>query len=319
MIKNIGNTPMIKIQYKYKERINFIYAKLEYYNLTGSIKDRVAYYMIQNAKKRGVLKEGQPIIEATSGNTGISLAALGAYYKHPVHIFMPDWVSKERIKIMESYNAKVTLVSREQGGFKRAIQEAKKLAQTTGGYLANQFANQDNILAHYETTGQEIINKVAEDIGGFVSGIGTGGTLMGVGKKIKKYHKDAIITAIEPDKMPMITKNKIIAQHKIEGIGDDFIPDLVDKNIIDKIFLVNDDDAINMSRRLSKQLGLGVGISSGANILGCVLLQENMKKPAVTVFADDNKKYLSTELSNPIDENPKYISNQIELLGYEAI
>lgn len=319
MIKNIGNTPMIKIQYKYKERINFIYAKLEYYNLTGSIKDRVAYYMIQNAKKRGVLKEGQPIIEATSGNTGISLAALGAYYKHPVHIFMPDWVSKERIKIMESYNAKVTLVSREQGGFKRAIQEAKKLAQTTGGYLANQFANQDNILAHYETTGQEIINKVTEDIGGFVSGIGTGGTLMGVGKKIKKYHKDAIITAIEPDKMPMITQNKIISQHKIEGIGDDFIPDLVDKNIIDKIFLVNDDDAINMSRRLSKQLGLGVGISSGANILGCVLLQENMKKPAVTVFADDNKKYLSTELSNPIDENPKYISNQIELLGYEAI
>lgn len=319
MIKNIGNTPMIKIQYKYKERINFIYAKLEYYNLTGSIKDRVAYYMIQNAKKRGVLKEGQPIIEATSGNTGISLAALGAYYKHPVHIFMPDWVSKERIKIMESYNAKVTLVSREQGGFKRAIQEAKKLAQTTGGYLANQFANQDNILAHYETTGQEIINKVTEDIGGFVSGIGTGGTLMGVGKKIKKYHKDAIITAIEPDKMPMITKNKIIAQHKIEGIGDDFIPDLVDKNIIDKIFLVNDDDAINMSRRLSKQLGLGVGISSGANILGCVLLQENMKKPAVTVFADDNKKYLSTELSNPIDENPKYISNQIELIGYEVV
>lgn len=319
MIKNIGNTPMIKIQYKYKERINFIYAKLEYYNLTGSIKDRVAYYMIQNAKKRGVLKEGQPIIEATSGNTGISLAALGAYYKHPVHIFMPDWVSKERIKIMESYNAKVTLVSREQGGFKRAIQEAKKLAQTTGGYLANQFANQDNILAHYETTGQEIINKVTEDIGGFVSGIGTGGTLMGVGKKIKKYHKDAIITAIEPDKMPMITKNKIIAQHKIEGIGDDFIPDLVDKNIIDKIFLVNDDDAINMSRRLSKQLGLGVGISSGANILGCVLLQGNMKKPAVTVFADDNKKYLSTELSNPIDENPKYISNQIELIGYEVV
>ncbi len=319
MMKNIGNTPMIKLEYEYKGKTNFIYAKLEYYNLTGSIKDRVAYYMIQNAKKRGVLKEGQPIIEATSGNTGISLAALGAYYKHPVHIFMPDWVSEERVKIMQSYNANVTLISRQQGGFKRAIQEAKKLAQKTGGYLANQFANQDNILAHYETTGQEIINTIIEDIGGFVSGVGTGGTLMGVGKKLKKYHKDVIITAIEPDKMPMISQNKIIAGHKIEGIGDDFIPDLVDKNIIDKVILVNDEDAINMSRRLSKQLGLGVGISSGANILGCILLQENMKKPVVTVFADDNKKYLSTELSQPIVQNEKYLSNQVKLIGYEVV
>jgi len=319
MMKNIGNTPMIKLEYEYKGKTNFIYAKLEYYNLTGSIKDRVAYYMIQNAKKRGVLKEGQPIIEATSGNTGISLAALGAYYKHPVHIFMPDWVSEERVKIMQNYNANVTLISRQQGGFKRAIQEAKKLAQKTGGYLANQFANQDNILAHYETTGQEIINTIIEDIGGFVSGVGTGGTLMGVGKKLKKYHKDVIITAIEPDKMPMISQNKIIAGHKIEGIGDDFIPDLVDKNIIDKVILVNDEDAINMSRRLSKQLGLGVGISSGANILGCILLQENMKKPVVTVFADDNKKYLSTELSQPIVQNEKYLSNQVKLIGYEVV
>ena len=319
MMKNIGNTPMIKLEYQYKEKTNFIYAKLEYYNLTGSIKDRVAYYMIQNAKKRGVLKEGQPIIEATSGNTGISLAALGAYYKHPVHIFMPDWVSEERVKIMQSYNANVTLISRQQGGFKRAIQEAKKLAQKTGGYLANQFANQDNILAHYETTGQEIINTIIEDIGGFVSGVGTGGTLMGVGQKLKKYHKDVIITAIEPDKMPMISQNKIIAGHKIEGIGDDFIPDLVDKNMIDKVILVNDEDAINMSRRLSKQLGLGVGISSGANILGCILLQENMKKPVVTVFADDNKKYLSTELSQPIVQNEKYLSNQVKLIGYEVV
>lgn len=319
MMKNIGNTPMIKLEYQYKGKTNFIYAKLEYYNLTGSIKDRVAYYMIQNAKKRGVLKEGQPIIEATSGNTGISLAALGAYYKHPVHIFMPDWVSEERVKIMQSYNANVTLISRQQGGFKRAIQEAKKLAQKTGGYLANQFANQDNILAHYETTGQEIINTIIEDIGGFVSGVGTGGTLMGVGKKLKKYHKDVIITAIEPDKMPMISQNKIIAGHKIEGIGDDFIPDLVDKNMIDKVILVNDEDAINMSRRLSKQLGLGVGISSGANILGCILLQENMKKPVVTVFADDNKKYLSTELSQPIVQNEKYLSNQVKLTGYEVV
>lgn len=319
MIKNIGNTPMIKIQYRYQDKVNFIYTKLEYYNLTGSIKDRVAYYIIQKAKERGKLKEGMPIIEATSGNTGISLSALGAYYGHPVHIFMPNWVSTERVKIMENYNAKVTLISKEQGGFKRALQEAQKVAKQTRGFLSNQFANTDNILAHYETTGQEIINTLPEEVGGFVSGVGTGGTLIGVGKKLKKQNRDVLITAIEPENMPLISKNKIISSHKIEGIGDDFIPALLDKNMIDKIFLINDNDAINMSRKLSRELGIGVGISSGANLLGCILLQQNMKKPVVTVFADDNKKYLSTDLSKPIDTNPNYISNQVELINYTVI
>lgn len=319
MIKNIGNTPMIKIQYKYKDKINFIYTKLEYYNLTGSIKDRVAYYIIKNAKERGELKENMPIVEATSGNTGIALAALGAYYKHPVYIFMPDWVSTERVKIMESYNAKVTLISRKQGGFKKCILESKKLAKQLNGFLANQFSNLDNILAHYETTAQEIVNQLPEEIGGFVSGVGTGGTLMGIGKKLKKMNKDVLITAIEPDKMPMISRNKIISNHKIEGIGDDFVPDLINKTLIDKVYLINDDDAINMSRKISRELGIGVGISSGANFLGCALLQENVRKPVVTVFADDNKKYLSTDLSKDVDLNEKFISNQIELIDYQVI
>lgn len=319
MIKNIGNTPMIKIQYKYKDKINFIYTKLEYYNLTGSIKDRVAYYIIKNAKERGKLKENMPIVEATSGNTGIALAALGAYYKHPVYIFMPDWVSAERVKIMESYNAKVTLISRKQGGFKKCILESKKLAKQLNGFLANQFSNLDNILAHYETTAQEIVNQLPEEIGGFVSGVGTGGTLMGIGKKLKKMNNDVLITAIEPDKMPMISRNRIISNHKIEGIGDDFVPDLINKTLIDKVYLINDDDAINMSRKISRELGIGVGISSGANFLGCALLQENVKKPVVTVFADDNKKYLSTDLSKDVDLNEKFISNQIELIDYQVI
>lgn len=319
MIKNIGNTPMIKIQYKYKDKINFIYTKLEYYNLTGSIKDRVAYYIIKKAKERGELKENMPIVEATSGNTGIALAALGAYYKHPVYIFMPDWVSAERVKIMESYNAKVTLISRKQGGFKKCILESKKLAKQLNGFLANQFSNLDNILAHYETTAQEIVNQLPEEIGGFVSGVGTGGTLMGIGKKLKKMNKDVLITAIEPDKMPMISRNRIISNHKIEGIGDDFVPDLINKTLIDKVYLINDDDAINMSRKISRELGIGVGISSGANFLGCALLQENVRKPVVTVFADDNKKYLSTDLSKDVDLNEKFISNQIELIDYQVI
>lgn len=318
MLGTIGNTPLIKIQYQYKQKTNYIYAKLESYNLTGSIKDRTAYYIITKAKQRGTLKEGMPIIEATSGNTGISLSALGKYYHHPVYIFMPNWVSKERIQLMKSYGAQVTTFSHEQGGFKRCIQEAQKLAKRINGFLANQFANQDNLLAQYETTGQEIVNQVPEDIGGFVSGVGTGGTLMGIGKKIRRNYPEAKVVAIEPDSMPLISKNRIIGPHKIEGIGDDFIPALIDKNEIDKVILIHDMDAINMSRKLSAELGLGVGISSGANLLGCILLQGEIKTPVVTVFADDNKKYLSTDLSKPIDENEKYISNQVKLITYEV-
>jgi len=319
MLKTIGNTPLVKIKYQYKNKTNYIYAKLESYNLTGSIKDRAAYYIITKAKQRGILKEGKPIIEATSGNTGISLAALGKYYHHPVYIFMPDWVSKERVQIIQNYGAKIQTFSHEQGGFKRCIVEARNLAKRINGFLANQFANTDNLLAQYETTGQEILNKVPEEIGAFISGIGTGGTLIGVGKKLKKQYSNVIITAIEPDSMPLISRNRIIKPHKIEGIGDDFIPALVDRNVIDKIILVNDDDSINMSKKLASELGLGVGISSGANFLGAVLLQEQIKTTVVTIFADDNKKYLSTDLGKQIKTDEKYKSNQIELIDYEVI
>ncbi len=318
MLKTIGNTPLVKIKYQYNQKTNYIYAKLESYNLTGSIKDRTAYYIITKAKERGVLKDKMPIIEATSGNTGISLAALGRYYHHPVYIFMPDWASKERMQIIKSYGAKVTTFSHEQGGFKRCIKEAEYLAKSINGFLANQFANQDNLLAQYETTGQEIINTVSEDIGGFVSGVGTGGTLMGIGKKLRRKYPNIKITAIEPDSMPLISKNRIIGPHKIEGIGDDFVPRLIDKNEIDKVFLINDNDAINMAKKLAFDLGLGVGISSGANFLGSVLLQDQIKNPVVTVFADDNKKYLSTDLGKPIEENEKYISSKIQLQEYEV-
>lgn len=319
MLHHIGNTPMIKISYKKNETINYIYTKLEWYNPTGSIKDRVAFYMINKAKETGDLKDGMPIIEATSGNTGISLSALGAYYKHPVYIFMPDWASVERVKLMKNFGANVILVSREDGGFKKCLEEAEKLAKEKNGFWANQFANQNNLLAHYETTGSEIVSQLPEKICAFVSGVGTGGTLMGIGKRLQNWSKDIKIIAMEPEKMPLISQNKIIENHKIEGIGDDFIPDLLDKNLLDEVILVNDDDAINMSRKLSKELGLGVGISSGANFIASVLYQERIKKPVVTVFADDNKKYLSTDLEKEIDNNKEFISNKIQLLDYEVI
>lgn len=253
----IGNTPMISIKYKYKGIENTVYAKLEYYNPTGSIKDRVAYYILNNAIKKGKLKDGMTIYEATSGNTGISLSALGAKLGHKVHIFMPDWVSEERIKIMLMYGAKVTLVSKKGGGFKKAIELAQKQANENTGFLANQFKNQDNVLAHFETTGKEILEQL-DNIGGFVSGIGTGGTLIGTGKRLKNFNENIQIVALEPETMPLLTKGIAIKNHKIEGIGDDFIPEIVDKTLIDDVYLINDEDAINMSRKISKELGIGV-------------------------------------------------------------
>lgn len=315
----IGNTPLIKIKYKYNGKENFIYSKLESYNLTGSIKDRVAYYIIKRAYDEGKLKKGMTIVEATSGNTGIALAAMGAYFGNPVHIFMPDWVSKERISLMQMYNATVTLISKEQGGFKRAILEAEKYAQENGAFLSNQFENENNILAHYETTSKEIVEELDGNVSGFVSGIGTGGTLIGVAKRLKQLNNNVKIYALEPDKMPLLSQDKVIGNHKIEGIGDDFIPKIVNKTMIDKIILVNDEDAINMARKIALNLGLGVGISSGANMIASILAKEENDGNIVTVFPDDNKKYISTDLSKPIDDNENFISNKIEFLDYEFV
>lgn len=315
----IGNTPLIRIKYKYNGKENYIYTKLESYNITGSIKDRVAYYIIKKAYEQGTLKTGMEIVEATSGNTGIALSAMGAYFGNPVHIFMPDWVSKERLNLMKMYNAKVTLISKEEGGFQRAIKEAKEYSIKHNAFLANQFENEDNVLAHFETTGEEIIQKLGNNIDGFVSGIGTGGTLMGIAKRLKESNKNIKIYALEPDKMPLLSQNKIIENHKIEGIGDDFIPKIVDKEKIDKIIVVNDNDSINMSRKIALNLGIGVGISSGANMIASVIAKEENKGNIVTVFPDDNKKYLSTDLSKEVASNEEYISNKIELLDYEFV
>ena len=313
--KLIGDTPMIKIKYRYQNEENFVYAKLEYYNYSGSIKDRVAYYILTKSKELGYLKDGQAIIEATSGNTGISFAALGALMHHPVHIFMPDWVSLERIKIMELYGAHVYLVSKEEGGFKEAIRRSGEYAQKINGFLPKQFENILNVEAHFNSTGKEILRDLPK-IDTFVSGVGTGGTLMGVARYLKEQKNNIKIVALEPSKMPMMSGGQIIGNHKIEGIGDDFIPEIVDQKLIDKVILIDDEDAINMSRLLAKKLGLGVGISSGANFLASAL---SGGKCVATVFADDLKKYLSTDLAKDIDDNPNFISNQIELLSLVVV
>ena len=313
----IGNTPMIKINYEFEGKQGSIYTKLEYYNYSGSIKDRIASYIIETERENGNLKEGQPIVEVTSGNTGIAFSAMGALYGHEVHIFMPDWASLERRKIIEMYGAHVHLVSREEGGFKKALELADEFAEEHGAYKPLQFDNPLNPEAQYKTTGQEIIDSVP-DVNAFVSGIGTGGTLIGIGKKLKDNNPDAKIFALEPSTLSILKMGMEEGSHMIEGIGDDFIPGIVDQDLIDDIVLIHDCDAINMSKRIAKEFGLGIGISSGANFLASVIMDNDDLKIA-TVFPDDNKKYITTKLSEEMDEDPKLLSNKIRLIDFEVI
>lgn len=309
----IGNTPLIKINYKIKSEVKYIYAKLEWYSLTGSIKDRMAEYIYQQSKKQGLLKNKQTIVETTSGNTGIAIAALGAKYKHKVVIFMPDSVSKERIEILKIYGADIRLVKVEDGGFQKCIELSKIYAKEHDAFLFNQFKNDLNIEAHEKTTAKEITDKL-DKIDYFVSGIGSGGTAMGVLKGLQKKGNTKLVI-VEPFESQII-KNNTVGKHKIEGIGDDFIPEIVDVNQINKIISIKSDDAILMSRKISRELGLGVGISSGANALASILINEENKK-IVTIFSDDLKKYLSTDLTKEMKSN-EFIDS-ITFLSYELV
>jgi cysteine synthase A len=315
--KLVGNTPMIRIDYEYEGTQRSIYSKLEYYNYSGSIKDRIALYIIQKERENGNLKDGQSIVEVTSGNTGIAFSAIGALFGHDVHIFMPDWVSLERRKLIEMYGAHVHLVSKKDGGFKKALELAEEFALENDAYRPLQFDNILNVEAQYNSTGQEIIDALPE-VNAFVSGIGTGGTLMGVGKMIKENNPDSKVFALEPSTLSILKMGMQEGSHMIEGIGDDFIPGIVDKDLIDDIVLIDDLDAINMAKIIAKKFGLGIGISGGANFLAGVLKNDDALMIA-TVFPDDNKKYITTKLSEPIDENPDLISNRIKLLDFEVI
>lgn len=309
---------MIKINYIYKNKTRSIYTKLEYYNVTGSIKDRMVTYCILKNKENGHIKEGDALIEATSGNTGISLASIGARYHHPVYIFMPDFVSQERIELMKLYGAHVTLVSKEEGGYDTCIRLANAFAKENGGFLLDQFNRLDNTVAHYQSTGTEIVKQLPS-IDGFVSGIGTGGTLMGCALKIKERDAQAKIVAIEPDTMTLLSSKQVIKSHRIEGIADGFIPKLVDKNVLDEVILVQDGDAIVMAQKLAQELGLGVGISSGANLIGSILLEDEIGGTICTVFPDDNKKYLSTDLGRKIPLAENGLSSQVTFVSYEIV
>ena len=322
----INNTPMLEIYLKYKGIDRKVYVKIEYYNFTGSIKDRIAYHILKGSYERGLIKKGDIIAEASSGNTGIALSAFGAYLGNPVHIFMPDWMSDERKKLLESLGATIHLVSKEDGGFKGSVELAQNFGAKNSAFLPNQFSNNLNVDAHYSSTGQEIlrqIQKFDKKPDGIVAGVGTGGTIMGLKKALQEIYPDCMAFPLEPSQSPTMAKGGIISgSHRIDGIGDGMIPEIVKLNELNDIICVDDGDAINMARKLSHELGIGVGISSGANLIGSIKAQNilnNKDAVLITVFADDNKKYLSTDLMKEQTIKPEHISKDVELIGFRAI
>jgi cysteine synthase A len=320
----IGNTPMLAIRYKYRGERRVIYAKAENLNMTGSIKDRMAFHIMKKGYERGALKPGYEIIEATSGNTGISFSAIGRALGHPVCIFMPDWMSQERISLIKSLGADIRLVSKEEGGFLGSIEMAEKRARERGkAFLPRQFSNADNVEAHCENTGPEIWYQLAFrglKPDAFVAGVGTGGTIMGVGGFLREMDPSIKLHPLEPSNSPTLSTGHKVGKHRIQGISDEFIPEILDLDGLDEVISVDDGDAITMAQMLSSSLGMGVGISSGANFLGAIQVQNQLSPGAVvvTVFPDDNKKYLSTDLlgAEPIQED--FICRDVELIEYRA-
>ncbi|MCD0489763.1 cysteine synthase family protein [Pedobacter sp. MC2016-14] len=320
----VGNTPMLELQYIYKGKNSTIYVKCENYNLTGSVKDRMALNIMYQAYQSCSIKPGDTIVEATSGNTGIAFAAIGKALGHNVKIIMPNWLSKERIDIIRSMGAEVILISKEEGGFLGSIKMCEELAKEGNVFLPRQFENEYNEQAHEKTTGLEIweqlkLSGIKPDA--FVAGVGTGGTVMGVGKCLKRYNPVIKIHPLEPAESPTLTTGYKVGSHRIQGISDEFIPEIVKLNELDEVIQANDGDAIIMAQMLAKQLGLAVGISSGANVIGAIKLKEKMGDAAVvvTLLCDSNKKYLSTDLVKEEPVKPSFVSTEVRFLGYHPI
>jgi cysteine synthase A len=321
----VGNTPLLEIAFEFRGQQRVIYAKSEQLNLTGSIKDRMALHILKQAYRSGQLHPGDTIAEATSGNTGIAFAAIGRALGHPVKIFMPDWMSRERQGLIRSYGAEIVLVSAEQGGFLGSIRMSEEFAASRSDvFLPRQFSNSANTEAHETTTGPEILAQL-ESAGlrpdAFVAGVGTGGTVMGVGRYLRAHNQDIKVHPVEPAESPTISTGHKVGKHRIQGISDEFIPALVDLALLDPVIAVSDGDSILMAQKLACNLGLAVGISSGCNFLAALKVQEELGPAAVvaTVFADDNKKYLSTDLTHVEPVRPDYLAPEVTLTGFTAL
>ncbi|MBQ7109391.1 MAG: cysteine synthase A [Clostridia bacterium] len=296
----IGKTPIIELK-KVENNVSAkaaILAKLECFNPAGSAKDRVAASMIEDAEKRGILKKGSVIIEPTSGNTGIGLAAVAAAKGYRVILTMPDSMSIERQNLLKAYGAQIVLTEGAKG-MKGAIEEAEALKRKIdGSIIPGQFVNEMNPIAHYRTTGPEIWEDTDGKIDIFVAGIGTGGTISGVGKFLKEKNPDIKIVGIEPEDSPLISKG-IAGPHGIQGIGANFVPDILDTEVIDEIITVTSEDAYKYGRMLAREEGILVGISSGAAVYGAAELAkriENKGKVIVALLPDTGERYLSTPM-----------------------
>ena len=296
----IGSTPLLKLnRFAAAESLGAeVYAKLEYFNPAGSVKDRIAYAMITDAEKSGALKPGSVIIEPTSGNTGIGLAAVAAARGYRIIIVMPETMSVERRQLMKAYGAELVLTEGAKG-MKGAIAKAQELAaQTPDSFIPGQFTNPANPSAHRTTTGPEIWNDTDGTVDIFVAGVGTGGTLTGVGDYLKSQNSNVKVVAVEPAGSPVLSKG-VAGAHKIQGIGAGFVPDTLNTKVYDEIITVENEDAFATGRELARKEGLLVGISSGAAVWAAAQLAkrpENQGKRIVVLLPDTGDRYLSTPM-----------------------
>lgn len=296
----IGNTPLLELtNYEKKNELNAtILAKLEYLNPAGSVKDRIAYAMIDDAEKSGKLKEGSVIIEPTSGNTGIGLAAIAASKGYRIILTMPETMSVERRNLLKAYGAELVLTDGSKG-MKGAIAKADELAkEIPSSFIPGQFVNPANPLVHKMTTGPEIWDDTDGKVDIFVAGVGTGGTVSGVGEYLKSQNPNVKIVAVEPSGSPVLSKG-VSGAHKIQGIGAGFVPDTLNTDIYDEIITIENEQAFETGRNLAKEEGLFIGISSGAAVYAATILAkrpENKGKVIVALLPDTGDRYLSTPM-----------------------
>lgn len=299
-LETIGNTPLVElhnIEKKYNLQAKIL-AKLEFFNPAGSAKDRIAREMIEDAEKKGILKSGATLIEPTSGNTGIGLASVAAIKGYRAIFVMPETMSAERINILRAYGAEIVLTEGAKG-MAGSIEKAEKLAkEIPGSFIPAQFDNPANAMAHEKTTGPEIWRDTDGKIDVFVAGVGTGGTVTGVGRYLKRQREEIEIIAVEPASSPLLSKGES-GPHKIQGIGANFVPKVLDRNVYDKVLAITDEDAIKWAKEIGRTEGILVGISSGAALKAAIELAEQTEHKGeniVVLFTDGGDRYYSTEL-----------------------